>query len=251
MKSTKIMIAVLLVAVMAFGTFTAFAAEEALSNEMTDRFYLMEDQPYDDAFSMLNSDGDLVIHINDETPVTFEDGSDARERLEEAGDESLADLLEGRLLTITYGIVALSYPGQTWPTDIIIMDEDTVDPGTGDELPLNGEIVVNGVIIEASAPYLNGDVVMVPVRAIAEALGYDVHWIQETRGVRLGVATNLWIGQDRYEVARMAPITLGTAPELTEGRTYVPLSFFGNVVAGYAFVFEGQVVIGDGETDME
>jgi hypothetical protein len=80
-----------------------------------------------------------------------------------------------------------------------------------------------------------------------------VNWDNKVKGVRLGVAINLWIGKDEYTVGRMAPITLGTAPELTDGHTYVPMSFFSSVVTGYtAYSFEGQVVIEDAvESDME
>jgi len=249
MKHVRILV-FLLITVLAFGAFGAFASEDGpASSERIDRFTLMEDQTDGDVFSMISGDGDLVIHINDDTPIIFESDTDARERLEEG--QTLAELLEGRLLTVTYSITAQSLPPQTSPEKIVIMYETavhlpgTIEGGDLDPLILIGEVVVNGEMVEAPAPYLNdAGVVMVPLRAIAEGLDFDVNWDAEVRGVRLGVAINLFIGRDEYHVGRMAPITLGTAPELTGGHTFVPMSFFGSVVAGVdAYVFEGQVVI--------
>ena len=258
MKSVKIILALLMVAMMAFGTFTAFASEGTLATEKADRFTVMGDDTDGDTFSMISQDGQLVIHINKETPIIFEDDTDARERLVEG--QTLADLLNDRMLVVTYSIVATSYPPQTSPEKIVIMYEEAVnlpediDLGLDiDGLFLNGELVVSGEIIEAPAPYIKDGVVMVPLRAIAEKLGFDVNWDDTVRGVRLGTAINLWLGKDEYHVGRMAPISLGTAPELTDGYTFVPMQFFGSVVAGYdAYAFEGQVVIiASADNDMQ
>ena len=99
---------------------------------------------------------------------------------------------------------------------------------------LNGEIVVNGEIIEAPAPYYSAGsdgIIMLPLRAIAEILGFEVVWNSEDQGIRIGKAIDLWIGKDYYTVGRRAPITgLGAAPELTGGSTYVPIAFFREVL---------------------
>jgi len=263
MKHRKKILALLLVAIMAFGTFTVFASEAEgglPSAERTALFHLMEAQEDGDVFSMISYDGDLIIHINEETPVIFEDDTDARERLEEG--QTLAELLDNRTLVITYSIVAQSMPPQTTPEKVVIMYETAVHlPGVLDvgdldldDIVLNGEVVVDGEIIEAPAPFLNEDgVVMVPLRAMAEAIGYDVNWDPVVRGIRLGVAINLWVGQDEYHVGRMAPISLGTAPVIVEDRTFVPMTFFRDVIAGFdIYVFEGQVVLIDSElNDMQ
>jgi hypothetical protein len=47
---------------------------------------------------------------------------------------------------------------------------------------------------------------------------------------------------------KMAPIQLGTAPAIVEGKTFVPLSFFKEVTRlNNAYVFESQIVIDNGE----
>jgi len=59
---------------------------------------------------------------------------------------------------------------------------------------------------------------MVPLRAIAEALGYKVTWNNETLSVTLDKDISLTIGEDNYISGDNAPIKLGTAPELTGER---------------------------------
>jgi hypothetical protein len=259
MKSMKKILALVVVVVMAFGMITAFAADETPELEgtqKTDRFeLLLAEYAYGDAsgtITMISADGELVIHIHDDTPIYFEDETDVRERLE---GQTLEALLDGRKLTVTYMIVAQSMPPQTSPTMVVVWFETAVHlPGTVvDELstaeanPLNGEVVVNNEIIEAPAPFWNEDgVIMVPLRAIAEALGYDVNWDSNVQGIRLGVAINLWVGQDNYTVGRMAPIELGTAPVIVDDRTFVPMTFFREVVSNVSIIaFEGQIVVAD------
>ncbi|MCL2548554.1 MAG: copper amine oxidase N-terminal domain-containing protein [Symbiobacteriaceae bacterium] len=237
--------------------------------EKNDRFDILNTER---VLTMISRDGELVIHVNDDCIIIFEDGTDARERLVEG--QTLAELLDGRNLIVSYSISTRSLPPQTTPEQIVILYETPAHPiyqfqpgeleglfgGTvvtavppihqlsPEELAsftlLNGEIVVLDEIIEASAPIIMGGEVMVPLRAIAEALGFEVKWDDVIQGIRLGVAINCFIGRDYYTVGRMAPIELGAAPELIGGQTYVPLTFFRMVVSGYdAYVFEGQVVI--------
>jgi len=313
----KKILSMAMVVVMVLGMAAFAAAAELPAIEKTDRFYLIDTIG---GLSMVSYDGGLVIHVGDGTEIVFEDGIDVHKYLTDG--LTLAELLDGRNLVVTYSYTTRSFPPQTTPEKIVILYEIAVNPiytfetaatlpaGIGElpgtvapplietcepqigivppiyefekpvtlpagigELPgaveiappiyefqkpatlpadiadllgvLNGEIVVDGKIIEAPAPYYSNGVIMVPARAIAEALGYEIKWDGELQGIGLGVAINFWIGKDYYTVGKMAPIALGTAPELTDGFTFVPLSFFSGVVTGYdAYSFEGQIVIG-------
>jgi len=229
--------------------------------EKTDRFDVMETEK---GLSLISRDGELVIHVGGGTEIIFEDGTDAIGRLE-AG-QTLAQLLDGRKLTVSYSITTRSIPPQTTPEKIVIHYETIVPlPAYGDGnaligivppiyefspeeieklFPLNGEIAVNGDIIEAPAPYYANGVVMIPLRAVAQAIGFDVAWDSEIKGVRLGTAINLWIGRDYYIIGKMAPIKLVAAPEITDGHTYVPFTFIREIARNYdIYVFEGQVVV--------
>lgn len=74
--------------------------------------------------------------------------------------------------------------------------------------------------------------IMVPIRAAAEALGYKLTWNQETQSLELAKGNqwlSLQIGQDKYSFAKMY-VPLGVSPELTNEKTYVPLSYFEKVM---------------------
>ncbi len=98
-------------------------------------------------------------------------------------------------------------------------------------------ILVDGKAFDLgdTAAYESGKCTMVPVRKIAEKLGYKVEWDSEHQGVKLDngeVNTILYIGTDRYYMASStadgmsAPTPLGAAPALVNGVTYVPTGIF-------------------------
>lgn len=68
---------------------------------------------------------------------------------------------------------------------------------------------------------------MLALRSLTEALGYELEWNKEDKSAEL-TQGNLWTrvvtGQDQYSVNKML-LTLGTAPEITNGTLYVPASF--------------------------
>ena len=272
-KSIKALAVATAIAVV-MGMGTVYAAEAPVF-EKTDRFYIMEDNEGD---ALLSSDGELVILIADDTPIIFEDDIDVRERLIEG--ETIIEFLNGRNLIVSYSITAHSIPPQTTPEKIVVLYEEIMPllPGADIEtdvesdietdnliddldqqeieqtlIILNGEVVVNGEIIEAPVPYIKDtNVVMVPLRAIAEKLGFYVSWDAETFGIGIGEAISLQIGVDEYVINNMPPISLGTAPELTDSITFVPMEFFRNILPmGSVYAFEGQIVVEETGSDME
>lgn len=95
-------------------------------------------------------------------------------------------------------------------------------------------IQVNGKDLSSEA------CVVVPLRAVAEALGFAVTWSKNGILVDNGIVhTTVTIGVDRYQittskenlVGMSSPFSLGTAPYIANGVTYVPLGLF-NVLLG-------------------
>lgn len=183
---------------------------------------------------LLSSDQWLKLNISKDTEVVLQDGT------------AFAGELTGRKLVVMYDVTTKSIPAQTTPTKIIVLKDETSTP-TGDVSGM--DIVVNNKKIKAPAAYTNEKgTVMVPLRAIAEALGYEVTWDGKLQSVMLGKGISLKIGVDNYTYMKTAPIHLGTAPTLIKGTTFVPLSFFKEVVRmNNAYVFESQIVIDNGE----
>lgn len=84
--------------------------------------------------------------------------------------------------------------------------------------------------------FASGDCTMVPMRQVAEALGFTVTWDGEARTASMDdgiLHTTVTIGEDLYwyasstAIGMSAPTELGAAPELRDNKTYVPLSLFG------------------------
>ncbi|MCY9692776.1 stalk domain-containing protein [Paenibacillus alginolyticus] len=74
---------------------------------------------------------------------------------------------------------------------------------------------------------------LVPLRKVAEGLGYEVKWNQEKYAAELTKGagwTNVSVGSDSYFYAKMAPVTLGTAPVILNDTLYVPLKFVTDIL---------------------
>ena len=278
----KTIIAIVMAAMMALGTIAVFALdydvpEDAVS--ITARFNLV-DSDAGDEFAMVSEDGTLVINITDDTLIYFEGYVPLSDECEEETKmvrevlfgRTLAEVLDGRSLRVIYiegedivpiSIMVLFETAVHLMGDIGLDIDAEDDPGfmplpeeidwddfdfEYDQIILIGEVVVNNEILEdAPHPFLletkDGDVVMVPLRVVAEALGYDVSWNGYLRSVQLGVGIHLWIGGYEAHVGRMAPVELATAPMIVDNLTFVPLEFFRSVLGQTAYVFEGQIVI--------
>lgn len=81
---------------------------------------------------------------------------------------------------------------------------------------------------DASADIVNGNV-MVPLRVIAEGLGYDVKWEQTTGTVTIAQNENTLqlVLNNEQALVGTNPITLSTPPFLQHNTTMVPLRFVG------------------------
>ena len=94
-----------------------------------------------------------------------------------------------------------------------------------------GGAVVDGVKTED----VNGNV-MIPLRQVAEGLGYTVTWVAESRAVELTRGAQfitMSIDKDSYAFSRRAPQELGVAPTLVGNLTYVPVNFVTDIIGGF------------------
>jgi hypothetical protein len=77
------------------------------------------------------------------------------------------------------------------------------------------------------APYVKDDRTMVPLRVVAENLGARVDWNSSENRVDLVrnlEKVSLWIGKAEA-LKGGQPVTFDVSPEVTDGRTFVPLRF--------------------------
>jgi len=106
-------------------------------------------------------------------------------------------------------------------------------------------ITVNGSPIESPAPFEKDGVMMIPLRALAEALGFNVEWQGETSTIILTkgpVYITMNALKDGYTFSKTAPMLLGTAPILDSGVTFVPSQFVVDVLGGAYRTNENGVI---------
>jgi len=151
MKNKKVLV-LLVVMVLLIGSIAVYAIEYFVpepkaeyighsvpedTNTMTARFHVTEDfvDLPDVAFSMMSDDGELVIHIGEDTIIYFEDyvpmsddPADGYTQMvrDELFGRTLAEVLDGRNMVVTYDITTRSIPPQTSPISIMILFEDIV-----------------------------------------------------------------------------------------------------------------------------
>ncbi len=179
---------------------------------------------------LVSFDNMLKLNISKETEIISQDG------------KIFEGELANRNLVVLYGISTKSIPAQTNPDKIVVLFEKAL---SGNVASMN--IVVNNKTIEAPSAYTNKNgTFMVPLRAIAENLKFDVNWEGKTKTVMLGKGICLTIGKDNYIYMKTAPIQLGTAPEIVDGKTFVPISFFKDVLGMKTVNVSGsEIVISD------
>lgn len=93
-------------------------------------------------------------------------------------------------------------------------------------------IQVNGKNIAGDSYKIN-DTVMLPVRSVAEELGFDVEWDGDTKSIvlsHLPQYVTFTIGVDGYTFAKTAPMPLGQAAEIKNGTAYVPSELFSEIL---------------------
>lgn len=180
----------------------------------------------------LNKEGDLIVTFLKENPLT---------PYKTKQNVTIDDIQMGTQLFIWYEIVALSYPGQTMATKAVLVGQEEGLGVRAVYAPMTGADAVT-VTIQDKAIQLGGKklldqngLLMLPLRAVAEGLGFNVTWKGEDQSIHLdngSVKTILYIGNDSYYKASSQAIgltqnySLGAAPMLIDSSTYVPAALF-------------------------
>ena len=118
-------------------------------------------------------------------------------------------------------------------TEISISPEATPAPTEAPDFTKVTKLTVADKEIGAVSYDSELKTVLVPVRAVAEALGYEVNWDGDLRAVTVGteqMGVNFVIGENSYKKSKMTPFVLEAAPVIINDYTYVPVSFFSDVL---------------------
>nr|WP_312577639.1 stalk domain-containing protein [Sedimentibacter sp.] len=193
---------------------------------------------------LLSFDKTLKLNISEDTEILWENGTTIN-WIKKPTISELETVLSNRKLIVLYDVTTKSIPAQTTPNKIIVLSEQENDTEQADDL-YDYSIVINNIVITAPSVYINEDgVTMVPIRAISEALGYDVTWNNEERSVMIGKDVSIKIGDTNYVSSEGSIVKLEAAPIINDDNTYVPLNFFKEVInVNTANLIENKVIIG-------
>lgn len=188
----------------------------------------------------LATDGSLVVHVNEDSIILDSEG------------HVYEGELKDNVVMVYYKIQTMSLPPQTNPEKIVVLgDIETELDAEGlpnQEIPQdyidssdipNMTFFVNKEFIKDASAYVKDDITMVPLRSLCEAMGYDVNWDDVSKSVRIGAAITLKVGVNEYTIGKAMPQTLTAAPEIVEGKTFVPIDFLTEMLGAQYRIDEG------------
>lgn len=171
---------------------------------------------------LVSADGLLkLMNISEVKNIVNEDGTDYKGELTD------------KVLAVVYTTSTKSIPAQTTPEKIVVLGKAADPDRKTDEKPdtaaisvSGSDVFVYGKKITAPAAFVSSTgVQMIPLRAAAEAMEYEVIWSNAERSVSLGSDIKLKIGGDSIFI-KGAEVKLDEAAVIIDGSTFVPASFF-------------------------
>lgn len=139
------------------------------------------------------------------------------------------DIMEGSRILVFAKSMTMSIPALMNPDKIVLISNPAP------ETPADGTVYTieaDGKSFEAK-PHSENGVDYIPVRAAAEALGYDVDWNDSLKAVTVGtvqLGATFNVGVNKYTKAKMKAQELSAAPILVDEKMYVPTDFFTEIL---------------------
>jgi hypothetical protein len=198
---------------------------------------------------LVNAANTLALNIDENTEVINKDGS--------AYEGELAN----KDLAVLYTNSTRSIPALTTPEKVVVLGDN--EAALAQIKPAKNETEATPAPEATTAPteapdvkvdftsfktvtagdetienvYSKNDTLFVPLRKIAETLGFTVEWDGENRAVILnGGVYSLKIDENSYVKGKMVPQELSAAPEITNDLTYVPVEYFFEILEAQANV---------------
>lgn len=183
-------------------------------------------QRADGSWAILTDNGGLYMYAGEQTGVSSYGGEEV----------TLADLAPGDPFIAWYDVVLESYPAQTYPGHIILLPQEEEAPQEGAKLTME----LDGQVPNMVGRYESGTA-MVPVAAVAQALGFQVTYTpgtdqgtlvsveSDTFAVRMYIDLGLIYGVTKIEGAMgmTGPQSYGMTPYiLAPGTTWAPAGIF-------------------------
>lgn len=157
--------------------------------------------------NFLSLDNTLKLHLSEETIL-----------LNEQGDRITKEELKDKELIVFYTVTTKSIPAQTTPVKIIALE------------PTEGQLMEEVQQLISEDHYIKNETKMIPIRKVAEHLGYHVEWKQgEVIINKQNRSFQISIKKKEYGYNRSIRY-FKVAPEIKNGKTYVSEEFLGMLV---------------------
>lgn len=192
-----------------------------------------------------SEDGEYIVRINDETQIS---------QYRTKNIVKASDIKEGTTFLFWSDIITASLPAQATAKKILILpqieSENDENLDRDSKVTDLNQIVINGetLNLETKPIQIIDGYTMVPLRQIAEKLGFQVQWNSENSSVELDrgtVKSSLKLGEDSYSVQfgkqldTTTPQSLGIAPLSLDGNVYIPTEFFDVIAENTVSVVDG------------
>ena len=198
--------------------YAVIKSEESITNVMIDLFTKSETLG-----DFVDTQNNLSLNISEETDIADLDGNKTED-------------IDGKYLMVFYDITTMSIPAITNPVKIIVLNEEAAQaPEATPEMNIEPiETVYDYKMdIDSDDIITSNNVNLIPVRKYAEGLGLEVTWNGDDMSVTIGtipMGVMFKIGENSYSKSRMTPFVLEQEPVLINDTTYVPVSFFKEVL---------------------
>lgn len=186
-----------------------------------------------DTTTIESKDGNYIIRVDKDTQIV---------PFKTKNIVTAQDIVEGTTLFAWYDIMTASMPAQATANKIMILPQiDNQDPEqvqvSVDAITVLDKVIINGEELDLKDNKIKDkdNFVMLPLRPIAEKLGFGINWNEETNSVELVKGTvnaMLADGEDKYTIQHGKSLiqevkSVGMFPMNIDGYLYVPSDFFG------------------------
>lgn len=186
-----------------------------------------------DTTTIESKDGNYIIRVDKDTQIV---------PFKTKNIVTAQDIVEGTTLFAWYDIMTASMPAQATANKIMILpqidnqDSEQVQVSV-DAITVLDKVIINGEELDLKDNKIKDkdNFVMLPLRPIAEKLGFGINWNEETNSVELVKGTvnaMLADGEDKYTIQHGKLLiqevkSVGMFPMNIDGYLYVPSDFFG------------------------
>lgn len=186
-----------------------------------------------DTTTIESKDGNYIIRVGKDTQIV---------PFKTKNIVTAQDIVEGTTLFAWYDIMTASMPAQATANKVMILPQiDNQDPEqvqvSVDAITVLDKVIINGEELDLKDNKIKDkdNFVMLPLRPIAEKLGFGINWNEETNSVELVKGTvnaMLADGEDKYTIHHGKSLiqevkSVGMFPMNIDGYLYVPSDFFG------------------------